>query len=312
MIKKLSSIFLVILFLFSSGCGNADYIEPEDRLIVTSIAVDNVNNELNVLLETIDVVKNTNSDEYHPTFFEGKGKTLPNALIEASLSTGGKLLFSQCPVILLGDSLTGEQIKEIIDHCIADYQISLSVLLLSCQNAATVLNEASSENKLAGYEILQLISFGDEIFDITKNASVLDIHNNSISSFLLPRIENNGEKTKIIGTTLYEDYINTEKYNVIQSQLIFACVNELKNCSMNIGDDFLKVKKAKTVIENNSILKINLISGKRQNKDFSSKKVMLEEKLKNVLENANAYKFIKEKNSTKEITEFSLEITEEY
>lgn len=312
MIKKLSSILLLVLFLFLSGCGNADYIEPEDRLIVTTIAVDNLNNQLNVVLETIDVVKNTNSDEYHPTFFEGSGKTLPNALIEASLSTGGKLLFSQCPVILLGDSLTGEQIKEIINHCIADYQISLSVLLLSCDNAANVLNKTSSENKLAGYEILQLISFGNEIFEITKNASVLDVYNNSISTFLLPRIENNGEKAKIVGISLFREFIYTDHYNVIQSQLIFACINELNNCSMNIDDNFLKIKKAKTVVENNGVLKINLISEKRQSNDFSAQKTVLEEILKNILENANAYEFIKQKNSATQITEFHLEITEEY
>ncbi len=309
MIKKLS-VIIIITALFLCGCQVTDYTEPEDRLIVTAFAIDNENGELVVTLETVDVVKNTNDDEYHPTFYKGIGKTLPNALIEASLSSGGKLLFSQCPVILLGDSLNSEQISEIVKHCVEDYEISLSVQLLSCNNAAELLSETSGESKLAGYEILQLINFGDEIFGITKNEGIIDVFNQDTDYFILPRIDIAEKKAKISGTVLYNKFTKAEQFDVLESQLIFAAVNKLKNSSLNINDDFLKLKKSKTIYEN-SVLNIKLISEERAKSDFSAQKSYLEKVLVNIFEKNQAKEYITVKNSAEEIAGFNLSIIEE-
>lgn len=229
-----------------SGCGvRSDYIEPEDRLIVTAIGIDEIGGEIMLTVETADVVSNTNEDIYNAKVQYAKGGNFKTALNRIAYESYGKLIFSQCPVALIGKTTSQKSIEEFLDFCVEEYEISFSLSLAACDNAYDILNSNESKDKLIGYEVFKLLKFGKTSTGITGGdslARILNLNGEKVS-YKIPRLSLTDSDIKISGCTLYEDNERLYDLGLEDTQLIFAVNGELGNCVFNIGGENLEIVK---------------------------------------------------------------------
>lgn len=191
--KKIISVLLILIFVLLIFCSCSDGIEPERRIIITAIGLDQKNGKLIMGIESADMISNKSEDVYNPHFISASGESLEEVIKNLENCSYGKLMFSQCPIVLIGESLSDKYFKEFLNFCLNEDDMSLSVRLLYCKNAEKILNQEhdnNDNNNLTGYEILKLIEYGN-VYNIDDRSDKIPSIYDSISkgkSFKLPVI----------------------------------------------------------------------------------------------------------------------------
>ncbi len=251
MIKKIALVICLCILL--CGCKQSDYIEPEERLIITAIGIDDNYGECLVTLETANVMQNTDSDIYAASVLSAVGSNFESAVNKIASESYGKLIFSQCPVVLIGTSSTDEQIRQFLDFCIKEYEVSLSISPVSCDNANLILSENDGKSELLGYELLKLLRFGESSNGITGNDTMPRLINGERNdiSYKIPYVKKGEKSIAVSGSALYRNDRYLYSLGVNNSQLISALSGELCGCVININGINLEVKK--TVFKDNRL-----------------------------------------------------------
>ncbi len=207
---------IIPLILFSvilSGCAQeTDYIEPEDRIIVSAMGVQSVNNEMLLTIETVNVGENSNEDTYSAKTVVAKGKDFASALKNVSAECFGKLIFSQCPTVLIGTDIKPEHLREFYEHCIEEYEISFSVNVIAAASPYSVLTENSGENKLIGYEIFKMLKFARENIGETDSLTRILNINREDGKYRIPLLTKTKESLSIKNVAVFagDKYLTTE------------------------------------------------------------------------------------------------------
>lgn len=247
--KKILPVFILLLFL--SGCSvNADYIEPEDRVIVSAIGIQNSQNNILLTLETVDISTNSNEDAYSTKILTGVGKTVYQAVADAENKAYGEVLFSQCPVILIDTGITAQQLNGIWDYCLESENISLAVRLLVTYDPYSVLNDNNTKKAL-GYEIMNLLEYGDEVSGVTKYdtfVTIVNLRNNDSFVYRIPFLTNT-DGINIGGAAVFQNDRLTFIADLPEAQLLQTMCGSLKNCTLICEDSVIDVKKTYTTAD---------------------------------------------------------------
>lgn len=194
---------LIIIFLFLGCAFVKDYTEPEKRVIVSCFAIDYKNG----FVFTIENSLGDKEGNVITSVYSAQGKTTESAMENLKSVSYGKLLFSQCPVILIGKNVSGEKLKELFYYLFDNNDISLSVKFVCCENAADILNNETKNPK--GYEIERLINNNSSLKSISF-AEIIDKDLKNQNSFSLPFIRSNNGRFIITKHLTFENFYYLE------------------------------------------------------------------------------------------------------
>lgn len=188
----------VLLLVFLTGCTGLDnYYDPEELCLVTSIGVLVENSKVVCFIEAPDF-SSDNANENRVN--KSSGDTFKQALQNASNLFVGKMLYSQCPIILIDDSVKNEVLEEIFELCLSEYDFSLSMRFINCDVSKTYSIIATK--KPVGYDIFKLLINNERV---NKTANIGKLSN------ILNSYKNNGE-FNLIHLSIVEDSLVFDGY----------------------------------------------------------------------------------------------------
>ena len=155
MIKKLIITLLVIL-IFLSGCSYSDYLEPENRSIVTAIYLYGNKKEISIILETVNEKSENDEEGYKPLYINGSGRDFNEALNNAQLNFSKEFSLYHCPLIICDYFLFETSSDEVFSQILNNSQISLSANFLLSEDFTNEIKSKKSDEFL-GYEITDVI-----------------------------------------------------------------------------------------------------------------------------------------------------------
>ena len=248
--KKLLLICLSISISALSGCASrSDYTEPEDRIIVASVGIDPLGTNLLLTAECININKNSNADEYGIMMLQGVGENFAAAVTDLEKSADGDIIFSQCPILILSSKLSGEQLKDIFLYAADNESIPLAVRAVATESASSLIN-SNEDKQPAGYQIMNLMNFGDTTSGITENDTfvrIIDGQYTGGSIYKLPYINYSGGY-KIDGAAVFRETGCENILNYTDAQLLYLLCNDLESCKIVLGGEVLAFKEGKTVL----------------------------------------------------------------
>ena len=159
--KKLK-IFVILLLCVSlvtlTGCW--DYIDIDRFAIVSGVAIDKPVNDNNYHL-TFEIADISNGSEspIKPIILESEGRSMYEAISNASLKSSLKLYFSHCSLFILSKDIAKEGILPILDYINRDSVMRIkSHIAVSTMNTAKELLLANPTSEhLVAYEISDLL-----------------------------------------------------------------------------------------------------------------------------------------------------------
>jgi len=183
----------IILLTFLTGCSAfSDYIEPENRVMVSAFGLDYIDNEILVTAECIDINTTNNNDSYNIMVLTASGETLQKAIAKLNAKIDGKLFLNQCPVLLLGEGLNLSFFEDVFEIAVNKQTLPLGIHIVCCEDAQKTIS-ANADKKPAGYQLMSLLHFGKNTVGITDDDTLVVILNSigkgNLSS-KLPRIRN--------------------------------------------------------------------------------------------------------------------------
>ncbi len=251
-------IFISLLFLcILAGCrSGSDYIEPESRIIVSALGVDSSEEGLLVTAECININTTNNNDSYDIKIITGEGSNMQTATAALSTKIDGELLLSQCPVFLLGDSLTNENLSDIYAFAIDTESIPFGIRLVSCVSANSLIN-ANVDKKPSGYQIMSMLRFGENSVGITGGDSFVKVINSKQNMlYKMPYVDFVGSY-QVSGTHYFTNEYHG-KLDILQAQILYLLCDDLQPCEVSVGKNMLNFKSS-TVKENNNGLNIKIV-----------------------------------------------------
>ncbi len=261
---------VLLAFLLAFYTFNSEEIYKKDirnRLVIQGIGIDILKNgKYSVTVQAIDTNAQsaTSSDgASQPPLkaYKTEGDTIYTA-IKSVTETEGKIpLYSQNRIIILGKSITKENMADVIDFFVRDVENSSSVYIAAAEKTAGEILEAkngkeyisarSIETGISSYEFDARI-FNMQLYDLINR------YNSSTKDFALPLLslkEKDGEKSvEISGTALF----NSTKYRekISKDETVF----------MNILYDRVNNTALAYDYEENKKVSLNIVSSKTERK----------------------------------------------
>ena len=234
----------IILITFLTGCSAfSDYIEPENRVMVSAFGLDYLNKEIIVTAECIDINTTNNNDSYNIMILTASGESLQKAIAKLNSKIDGKLFLNQCPVLLLGDGFNKSIFKDLFEEAAKSQSLPLSIHLVCCENAQNTIS-FNTDKKPAGYQLMSLLHFGKNTVGITDDERLIEITNsidNDGLSYKLPRIDYI-ESYEIIGCRYFMNDSYSD-FDILNAQLLFLMNNDLMPSQIilqNVVLDYVK------------------------------------------------------------------------
>ena len=140
----------LFLFLFLSGCQKA---KPE--YLVSSIGIDTKNDKFNICFEA--VIVNSENPEQKLMLLKGSGDTIEQAVAQINRQCTQPILLSHCAVIIIGETVTQNQLNKILEYCYQKDEITLSAFFITTKNAEKLLSQEPVSSVCVGYDIMGLI-----------------------------------------------------------------------------------------------------------------------------------------------------------
>ncbi len=141
---------ILILALFLCGCEKRG---PE--YLVSSMGFDKENNYYKVCFES--VIINSEDTEQSVKLLKGEGQTLKAAIKQIKEQCTQPLLLSHCGVIVIGDSISQNDLRNIVLYCIENEKITLSALLIKSENTQKLLSVKPISSLTVGFDIMGLL-----------------------------------------------------------------------------------------------------------------------------------------------------------
>lgn len=143
---------LLIFLIFCSLCG-CQKESPE--YLISSIGFDNKNGDLTVCLEA--VIINSENTEQSLKVLKSTARDVELALKEIKRQATQPILLSHCGVIVIGESVTEKQLKEIYNFCFSEKEITLSALVVKTASAQKLLSLKPVSSASVGYDIMGIL-----------------------------------------------------------------------------------------------------------------------------------------------------------
>lgn len=271
------TIVVLLAFLLAFYTFNSKEIYKKDirnRLVIQGIGIDIVEDEkYSVTIQAIDTNAQaaTSSDgASQPPLktYKIEGDTIYTA-IKSVTETEGKIpLYSQNRIIILGKSITEENMANVIDFFVRDVENSSSVYIaaaektageiLQAKNGEEYISARSIETGISSYEFDARI-FNMQLYDLINR------YNSSTRDFAMPLLslkEKDGEKSiEVSGTALFNSTKYREKISKDQTVFLNILYDKVNNTAL--AYDFEKDKKVSlNVVDSKTQRKVTMKNGK--------------------------------------------------
>ena len=199
---KITSLLTAFFLLLGSGAVK-DYVEPEERAVVTALSIENKEE----IYLTAEVNMPDKKGESRVTVYTSYGQNIEEAIKNLEKSTYGKLFLSQCPVILLEKGIEKTLLKNIFYQLFKNSEISLSVRFVVFEKNSNILSENSET--VTGYEIENLLNNLERHQNKSLNesfAQIIDKSRKSDGEFSLPVIAKENQRITVAGSCRFINF----------------------------------------------------------------------------------------------------------
>lgn len=253
---------VLLSFLLAFYTFNSEEIYKKDirnRLVIQGIGIDIIESgEYSVTIQAIDTNNQSSASSDSASqppikVYEVKGDTIYTAIKGVTEIEGKIPLYSQNRIIILGKSITEENMADVIDFFVRDVENSSSVYvaaaektageILNAKNGKEYITAGSIETGISAYEYDARI-FNMQLYDLINR------YNSSTKDFAMPLLsvkEENGEKsveisgTALFNSTKYREKISKDKtaflnilYDKVNNTALAYDYEDNKNVSLNI------------------------------------------------------------------------------
>ena len=275
---------VLLAFLLAFYTFNSQEIYKKDirnRLVIQGIGIDiEKDGKYSVTIQAIDTNAQsaTSSDSAsQPPLktYQMQGDTIYTTLKSVTETEGKIPLYSQNRIIILGNSITEENMDDVIDFFVRDVENSSSVYIAAAENSASeILQAKNGEEYISARNIEMGISsyeYNARIFNM-QLYDLINRYNSSTKDFAMPLLsleEKDGEKNVVIsGTALFNNTKYREKISKDQTiffNILYDSVNNTalsydyddnKKVSLNIVDS--KTERKVTIKNGKPVFKINV------------------------------------------------------
>lgn len=223
--RGLIIILAIILALFTFSENEIYKKDIRNRLVIQGIGIDlEEDGTYTVTLQAID----TNSSEASSAdgasqpplkSYKLTGETVYTAIKSVTEKEGKIPLYSQNRIILIGKSITKENMNDVIDFFVRDVEVGGTVYIAAAEKTATEILTAKNGKELISAQTLEnsieSYEYDAKIF-ATELYELINRYNSGSKDFALPlfSLQENGEEksAEIVGTALFD---NTEYREVI-------------------------------------------------------------------------------------------------
>lgn len=163
------------------------------KLVVTTIGIDKSDEDDGYSLTALAVIPKVSTDvNANLELFEGKGKTISEALNNISLNTGKQIGLAHCDCIILSLDVLKENIACVLDYFIRTSNLTTNATILSTDQEAKKLVEASkSSNNFLDLTLKDIVTY-EEQTTLLENTTIERFYRSYFgksSTFFLPIIE---------------------------------------------------------------------------------------------------------------------------
>ncbi len=271
------ALIVLLAFVLAFYTFNSEEIYKKDirnRLVIQGIGIDILRDEkYSVTIQAIDTNAQsaTSSDgASQPPLkvYKTQGDTIYSALKAVTEDEGKIPLYSQNRIIILGKSVTEENMADVIDFFVRDVENSSSVYIAAARNSAgeiltakngqEYISAGSIETGISSYEYDARI-FNMQLFDLINR------YNSGTKDFALPLlslVENEDEKTvEITGTALFNNTRYREKITKEETVFLNMLYNRVNNTAL--AYDFSDGKKVSlNIVDADTKRKVSIKEGK--------------------------------------------------
>lgn len=252
------AVIVLLVFFTAFYTFNSEEIYKKDirnRLVIQGIGIDvEDDNKYSVTIQAIDTnaqsASSSDSASQPPLkAYKMQGDTIYTALKSVTETEGKIPLYSQNRIIILGKSITEENMADVIDFFVRDVENSSSVYIAAAEKTAGEILEAkngqeyisarSIETGISSYEYDARI-FELQLFDLVNR------YNSGTKDFAMPLLslkEEKGEKSvEILGTALFNSTKYREKISKDETVFLNILYDKLNNTALSYDmDDNKKV-----------------------------------------------------------------------
>lgn len=270
------ALIVLLVFFMAFYTFNSEEIYKKDirnRLVIQGIGIDVEDDEkYSVTIQAIDTNAQaaTSSDgASQPPLktYKTKGDTIYTALKSVTETEGKIPLYSQNRIIILGKSITEENMSDVIDFFVRDVENSSSVYIAAAEKTAGEILEAkngqeyisarSIETGISSYEYDARI-FELQLFDLINR------YNSGTKDFAMPLLslkEEKGEKSvEISGTALFNSTKYREKISKDETVFLNILYDKLNNTALSYDIDNDQ-KVSLNIVDSKTTRKVDINNG---------------------------------------------------
>ena len=300
--KKLL-LFIVIPFLFT-GCY--DYIEINDRAIVSGMAVTYKDNKYEISLEIINAKKGENNQsQTNSIIISGTGKTPASSINNTLAKVNKNTLFSHLQIVLLDESVAKRGIKDISNYLFRDIHISHNFyyVLAKETDAKNILKVKLNNEKIVTNAILDLFNNSNDIELLDYSSEFDDLYaqlKNGKSDIIIPSVTLNNKNIILGSAGIFKNDKLVDYLTKKESQTYYLLKSKIKNSLFYTKDTAISIyeNKSKFKVNDNTINisldanavikclneKTNLRNGSKNNELSGSYSKILKKNIKNLIE----------------------------
>ena len=250
--KKLSIfLFTAIIGLIFGGCTLSKSFTPlSHEYLVSAIGFDEFDDEICVTIEAVVVNSEDPEVEKKNERLNGRGKSLDIAMKNAIAQASQPIELSHCAVVAIGKSVGEDYITEICKYIYNENEMTLSVNLISTENAEELLSSSTISSVSVGYDIVSMQQSFSRFWGVDFKNLFYEIEGkreSEINVFSLPFFEMNEDGYFISGITIFK---NNSPQMVISEDMISAfsvATNSQSEGKVNIGGNLYDVTSVSSV-----------------------------------------------------------------
>ncbi len=262
--RRASIIFLaIILAIFAFNDEEIYKKDIRNRLVIQGIGIDiEKDNSYTVTLQAIDTNSSSASSSDGASqpplqVYKLKGDSIYTAIKTVVESEGKTPLYSQNRIIILGKSITKENMDNVIDFFVRDVENSSSVYVAAAEKTAAEILETKKGNEYVSARNLKnsIDSYEyDARICATSLYELISRYNSDSKDFAMPLLsvkEKNKEKdVEISGTAIFNDTKYREVISKDDTIYLNILYNEVYNTALSFS------------MEDNTRISLNVVKSK--------------------------------------------------
>jgi spore germination protein KC len=243
------AVVVLLVFVLAFYTFNSEEIYKKDirnRLVIQGIGIDIENDgKYSVTIQAIDTNAQsaTSSDgASQPPLktYKTEGNTIYTALKSVTETEGKIPLYSQNRIIILGKSITEENMSDVIDFFVRDVENSSSVYIAAAEKTANEILEAKNGDEYISAKSIETgissCEYDARIFRL-QLYDLINRYNSGTKDFAMPLLslkEEKGEKSvEISGTALFNSTKYREKISKDETVFLNILYDRLNNTALS-------------------------------------------------------------------------------